>query len=113
MMANQHRFKHFVRGRSQVLEMNFLKKYLMLSIMFFATLFVILSFPSAPTVLWVVLGLLGIALVAVVGNLLYALIIIEMGYYPEQPTPERRREQSDNLLQHLRAMLHVRVLRHH
>lgn len=93
--------------------MNFLRKYLLLSITFFATLFVILSFPTAPTLLWIVLGLLGIALVAVVGNLLYALITIEMGYYPERAAPKKRREPSVNALQHLRAMLHAHTLRHH
>ena len=84
-----------------------------LLIMLLAAIFVILPMLNAPALIWTVFGILAIALVAVIANLLFAFIALEVGYYPEREKAKRLRQRSNHTLQHLRGILHVRALRHH
>jgi heme O synthase-like polyprenyltransferase len=84
-----------------------------LLILFFAAIFLILPMLNAPALIWTVFGILGIAIMAVIANLLYAFIALELGYDPERENAKRLHRQSSYTLQHLRGMLHLRTLRHH
>jgi heme O synthase-like polyprenyltransferase len=84
-----------------------------LLILFFAAIFLILGMLNSPALIWTVFGVLGIAIMAVIANLLYAFIALELGYDPEREKAKRLHQQSSHTLQHLLGMLHVRTLRHH
>jgi hypothetical protein len=84
-----------------------------LLIMLGAAIFLMLPMLNAPALIWTMFGVLGIALVAVIANLLYAFIALEVGYYPEREKAKRLQQRSNHTLHHLRGMLHVRALRHH
>lgn len=87
--------------------------YPVLLIVLFVAISLILPMLNAPVLIWTVSGVLGIALLAVVANLLYAFIALEVGYYPKREKAKRLRQRSNHTLQHLRGILHVRALRHH
>jgi hypothetical protein len=87
--------------------------YPVLLIMLGAAIFLMLPILNAPALTWTVFGVLGIALVAVIANLLYAFIALELGYYPGPKNAEHLDKQPSRTLHHLRGMLHVRLLRHH
>lgn len=84
-----------------------------LLIMLVAAIFLMLPMLNAPALIWTMFGVLGIALVAVIANLLYAFIALELGYYPEPNRAEGLDKQRRHTLHHLRGMLHVLMLRHH
>jgi hypothetical protein len=87
--------------------------YPMLLIMLVAAILLMLPMLNAPALFWTVFGVLGIALVAVIANLLYAFVALELGYYPEPKRAEGLDKQPRHTFHQLRGMLHVLMLRHH
>jgi hypothetical protein len=84
-----------------------------LAIFVVAVLFVLLLiFRYWPTMEWAVLGIAAIVIGAVIANVIYAFVSLELGYSTDAEKPKRVRKRSHLTPQRLRALLHPRMLWH-
>lgn len=85
----------------------------MLGVVGVAALFIVLLISrNWPTAQWAVLAIAAIVLAAVLANVLYAFVSLELGYYAEDEKARRARKQFGHGPHRLRHLLHPGMLRH-
>lgn len=93
--------------------MNRDKLLVLLTVIGLAILFGVITLLPSPGLALIIFGVLLAAIAVVTVNLLYAILSLEMGYYSGGGRPKRPHDHAGRALEYLKALLHVRMLRHH
>jgi hypothetical protein len=73
----------------------------------------ILHIVSWAGIAWPIVIVLALVVVGFMAYLGYAIVSIEMGYNTDEEISRRMRNQSSHALHPIKALLHLRTLRHH